>query len=97
MKNGRSNACSGEGGGELNDALLRAGLVDEVHLTVCPKIFGGRHAPTVADGAGAKFLAQATKMKIQSARRIGDELFLMLALTGPNAAGKRGKPGTSGS
>src|SRR6185295_14608257 len=31
-----------EGGAELNDALFRAGLVNEVHLTVCPKIFGGR-------------------------------------------------------
>ena len=42
-----------EGGGELNDALFRAGLVNELHLTVCPKIFGGRAAPTIADGLGA--------------------------------------------
>src|SRR5579862_2268917 len=35
-----------EGGGELNDALFRAGLVDELHLTICPIIFGGRQAPT---------------------------------------------------
>ena len=41
-----------EGGGELNDALFRAGLVDELHLTICPKIFGGSKAPTIADGAG---------------------------------------------
>src|ERR1039458_184969 len=41
-----------EGGGELNDALFRAGLVDEIHLTICPKIFGGRTAPTIADGLG---------------------------------------------
>src|SRR4029079_15778168 len=30
-----------EGGGELNSALFHAGLVDELNLTVCPKIFGG--------------------------------------------------------
>src|SRR3974390_664165 len=27
-----------EGGGEVNDALFRAGLVHELHLTICPKI-----------------------------------------------------------
>ena len=36
-----------EGGGELNDALFRGGLVNELHLTICPKIFGGRHAPPI--------------------------------------------------
>ena len=66
-----------EGGGELNDALFRAGLVDELNLTVCPKIFGGRAAPTIADGAGALKLAGAAQMKLKSARRVGDEMFLV--------------------
>jgi len=66
-----------EGGGELNDALFRAGLVDELHLTVCPKIFGGRHAPTIADGAGFPRLADAAPFKLRSARRVRDELFLV--------------------
>ncbi|MHB8523606.1 MAG: RibD family protein [Limisphaerales bacterium] len=65
-----------EGGGELNGALFAAGLVDEVHLTVCAKIFGGRHAPTIADGAGVLHLADATRLTLKSSRRIGDELFL---------------------
>ena len=65
-----------EGGGEINDALLRANLVDEIYLTLCPKIFGGRTAPTLADGAGAVSLADATKLKLKSRRRVGDELFL---------------------
>jgi len=39
-------AC--EGGAELNAALFRQQLVDELHLTFCPKIFGGRTAPTIA-------------------------------------------------
>lgn len=65
-----------EGGGELNDALFRAGLVDELHLTVCPKIFGGCKAATIADGAGFQQLAEATRLNLKSTRRIGDEIFL---------------------
>src|SRR5947208_6241962 len=41
-----------EGGGELNGALFRAGLVNELHLTVWLKIFGGRDAPSMAAGTG---------------------------------------------
>jgi len=66
-----------EGGGELNNALFRAGLVKEVHLTVCPKIFGGRAAPTIADGLGAGSLARATQLELKAARRQGDEMFLV--------------------
>ena len=66
-----------EGGGELNDALFRAGLVDELHLTVCPRIFGGRAAPTVADGVGALNLPAATRLEMKSLKRVGDELFLI--------------------
>ena len=65
-----------EGGGELNDALFRAGLVNELHLTICPKIFGGRKAPTIVDGVGAARLADACQLERVSQKRIGDELFL---------------------
>jgi riboflavin-specific deaminase-like protein len=65
-----------EGGGEINDALLRAKLVDEIHLTLCPKIFGGHSAPTLADGTGIRDLADATRLKMKSRRRVGDEMFL---------------------
>ncbi len=66
-----------EGGGELNAALFAAGLVDELHLTVCPKVFGGRTAPTIADGLGALQLADATHFTLKSARRVGQEMFLV--------------------
>jgi riboflavin-specific deaminase-like protein len=65
-----------EGGGELNAALFRARLVDELHLTICPKIFGGRHAPTIAEGDNPQRLAHAAQLELKSLRRAGDELFL---------------------
>ncbi len=71
-----------EGGGELNDALFRAGLVNELHLTVCPRVFGGRSAPTIADGSGAGTLARSTRLELQSARRHGAELFLVYRVLG---------------
>jgi riboflavin-specific deaminase-like protein len=64
-----------EGGGELNDALFRAGLVDELHLTICPKIYGGRHAPTIADGTGFHHLAEALPLQIVSIKRVDNEVF----------------------
>lgn len=72
-----------EGGGELNDALFRVGLVDELHLTVCPKVFGGRTAPTIADGVGQLQLADAAQFKLKSNRRVADEMFLVYAVSRP--------------
>ncbi len=66
-----------EGGGELNDAMFRAGLVDELHLTVCPKIFGGRNSPTIADGVGFQKLSEAAGFEVRSRKRIGEEVFLV--------------------
>lgn len=66
-----------EGGGEINGALFRAGLVDELHLTICPCIFGGQDAPTIADGEGIARLKDAFQMRLRSMKRIDDELFLV--------------------
>lgn len=66
-----------EGGGEVNDSLFRAGLVDELHLTICPWIFGGQNAPTLSDGLGVERLADAYLMKLKSMRRVGGEIFLV--------------------
>ena len=68
-----------EGGGELNDALFRAGLVDEIHLTICPKIFGGRTAPTIADGLGFQRLTDAAQFELTSIKREKAELFTVFS------------------
>jgi 2,5-diamino-6-(ribosylamino)-4(3H)-pyrimidinone 5'-phosphate reductase len=39
-----------EAGGGLNGALLRAGLVDELHIITVPALIGGLDTPTIMDG-----------------------------------------------
>jgi 2,5-diamino-6-(ribosylamino)-4(3H)-pyrimidinone 5'-phosphate reductase len=38
------------GGGGINGALLRAGLIDEIHVLVLPAAIGGAGTPSVFDG-----------------------------------------------
>lgn len=72
-----------EGGGELNDGLLRAGLVHELHLTICPLLLGGRQAPTLADGVGFPRLIDAAQFRLVRRRRVGDELFCVFRRRDP--------------
>ena len=39
-----------EAGGGLNGALLRAGLVDEIHIITVPALIGGLGTPSIMDG-----------------------------------------------
>ena len=43
-----------EGGGGTNGAFLRAGLVDEISLILCPAVDGAKGAPSVFDGSEAE-------------------------------------------
>jgi 2,5-diamino-6-(ribosylamino)-4(3H)-pyrimidinone 5'-phosphate reductase len=70
-----------EGGGALHGTMIRANLIRELHLTICPRIFGGRLAPTFAEGEGYAKLANAAQFKLNSMKRIGDELFVVLTNT----------------
>jgi riboflavin-specific deaminase-like protein len=66
-----------EGGGEVNGALFQAGLVDEVCITLCPIVLGGRNAPTLADGDGVARLIDAARFRLVSMKRTGPRLFLV--------------------
>jgi riboflavin biosynthesis pyrimidine reductase len=55
-----------EGGGHINGAFLRAGLVDEVSLLVLPVIDGTRGAPSVFDGDDADGLAPIKSITLES-------------------------------
>ncbi len=41
-----------EGGGGSNGAFLRAGLIDEISLAICPAIDGAKGAPSIFDSSG---------------------------------------------
>lgn len=64
-----------EGGGAINYSFFKAGLVDELYVTLAPTIIGGSAAPTVVDGRG--FLKNTRlRLELISAKRIENELFL---------------------
>ncbi len=64
-----------EGGGEVNFSFLSAGLVDDLHVTLCPYVLGGKTAPTLAGGAGFG-AAAPLELELVKMERVGEELFL---------------------
>lgn len=54
-----------EGGGELNWSLLRLGLVDELTVTIAPRIAGGRLATTLVGGDGFDEIAQGIRLQLK--------------------------------
>jgi 2,5-diamino-6-(ribosylamino)-4(3H)-pyrimidinone 5'-phosphate reductase len=78
---GRERGCRivlCEGGGVLNARLFAARAVDELHVTIVPRILGGSSAPTLVEGDG--FGPDAIPDgRLVGHERIGDELFLVYA------------------
>jgi riboflavin biosynthesis pyrimidine reductase len=73
-----------EGGGVANGAFLRAGLVDELSLVICPAIDGARGAPISFDSTDADADAEAplTAMKLQSSQVLdGGSVWLRYSLS----------------
>ena len=71
------------GGGELVASLLSLDLIDELWLTVCPIIFGGKNAPTPVEGIG--FLqSQGKKLRLLEVKQIEREIFLHYKLLKAN-------------
>lgn len=63
------------GGGEVVASLLEIKAVDELFLTLCPLIIGGKTAPGLAGGKG--FLIDlAPRLEILSVQTVEQEIFL---------------------
>ena len=64
-----------EGGAQIFRALLEAELVDELYLTITPRVFGGRRAPTLTGIAG-EYLRGSTYLKVREVSPVKYECFL---------------------
>lgn len=64
-----------EAGGDLIYQFLAANLIDEIYLTLTPKIIGARGAPSLADGKGFS-LKEFPEFQLLECEPIEDEVFL---------------------
>lgn len=58
-----------EGGGELNWSVLKLGIVDELIITMSPRIVGGRSAVTLVEGEGYDRISEGIPLKLRDVRR----------------------------
>jgi diaminohydroxyphosphoribosylaminopyrimidine deaminase/5-amino-6-(5-phosphoribosylamino)uracil reductase len=81
-----------EGGGALGAALLRAGLVDEVHWFSAARLLGadGREA---LGPLGVRSLARAPRLGDVCVRRLGGDLYVRGRLERPRGPGRPGGEG----
>ncbi len=63
-----------EGGGTINDAMLREGLVNEVMAFVAPKIIGGKDAKTPVEGVGFARMLETVKLRDLTIDKIGEDV-----------------------
>ena len=64
-----------EGGGQVNFAMFRAQLINEVYLTLSPRVIGGRNVPTPVGGAGFNFI-NLVELELLDHQVVNNEIFL---------------------
>lgn len=53
-----------EGGGTINEAVLKAHIVHHVYAYIAPKIFGGEDAKTPVEGSGIRLPQECAKLRL---------------------------------
>ena len=68
-----------EGGGGANGAFLRAGLIDELYLILCPTVDGAKGAPAVFDSTEAEAgqRAPVKAMTLENSRALQNGVVLL--------------------
>ncbi|PYG90354.1 diaminohydroxyphosphoribosylaminopyrimidine deaminase/5-amino-6-(5-phosphoribosylamino)uracil reductase [Ruminiclostridium sufflavum DSM 19573] len=65
-----------EGGGNLNAAALKAGIVDKVMFFISPRIIGGQEAKTPVEGDGIRLMSNAVNLRDINIRRFGRDILV---------------------
>ncbi|KAA9019936.1 bifunctional diaminohydroxyphosphoribosylaminopyrimidine deaminase/5-amino-6-(5-phosphoribosylamino)uracil reductase RibD [Niallia endozanthoxylica] len=65
-----------EGGGEVNSAFLREGLINKFQVYIAPKVLGGRHSLTPFTGKDVETMAEAVELEFDSVEHIGEDLLI---------------------
>jgi diaminohydroxyphosphoribosylaminopyrimidine deaminase/5-amino-6-(5-phosphoribosylamino)uracil reductase len=65
-----------EGGSQLFGTLLDARQIDEVHVFIAPKLFGGEKAPSPIGGAGIGDVSAALRLENTKVQTLGEDVYL---------------------
>ncbi len=65
-----------EGGPTLLGSMFDAGLIDEVHAFIAPKLIGGVFAKGPMAGAGRALIDEAAALRCVEIRQIGDDVYV---------------------
>lgn len=63
-----------EGGATINDAFLRANVINQFILYIAPIVIGGKEAPTAFSGIGFSRLADSLKLRMKEVEKIGEDI-----------------------
>ena len=70
-----------EGGGEVLGTLLDAGMIDEVHAFVAPKLIGGQGAPGPIAGNGLATMSEAVPLVRPTIKQLDADVYIRGRLT----------------
>ena len=65
-----------EGGARLLGSLFDAQWIDEVHVFIAPKIFGGATAPSPIAGNGVSLVSEALQLQSSEVQCVADDIYL---------------------
>ncbi len=71
-----------EGGSDLFGSLFDARQIDEVHIFIAPKLFGGKQARSPIRGAGVEQITSALALVNPIVQQVGDDIYVHGRLSG---------------
>ena len=69
LENMGHNRILVEGGGELNWSVLKLGIVDELIITISPRIVGGRSAISLVEGIGYDRISEGIPLQLRNVKK----------------------------